>query len=94
MTQDWSRLNDKRIEVPIQRTVLTPKYCCVCSSSNETTVIPEEARLQSFIKMRIHIPAGNRCCLIHLIQNRFYEECLSRSKVYFPILQLELEYSM
>lgn len=54
------RLNDETIEVPIQRTVSTHKYCCVCYSSSETTVIPEEARLQAFIKMRIHIPAGNR----------------------------------
>ena len=39
------RLNDRRIEVPIERTVSTHRYCCVCSSSNNTTVIPEEARL-------------------------------------------------
>ena len=76
------RLNDERIEVLVQKTVSTHKYCCVCSSSNETTVIPEIARLQSFIKIGIYVPASNRCCRIPLIKSRFYEECLSRLKVY------------
>ena len=77
------RLHDKRIEVPIQTNVSNHKYSCVRSISNETTIITEEACLQFFIKVRIHIPAGNRCCWIHLTKNRFYEEYLSYLKVYF-----------
>ncbi|GAB1860851.1 THAP domain-containing protein 9 [Camponotus japonicus] len=74
--------NDERIEVEIQRTVSTHKYCCICSATKNITVIPEEARMQSFIKMRLYIPAGNRCCRTHLIKNRFYEEDLSCLRVY------------
>lgn len=74
--------NDERIEVQIQRTVSTHKYCCICSAIKNIIVIPEEARMQSFIKLRLHIPAGNRCCRTHLIRNRFYDEDLNRLRVY------------
>lgn len=74
--------NIERIEVPIQRTVSTHKYCCLCSAATNLTVIPEEARMQSYINMKIHIPTGNRCCRTHLIKNRFYDEDLGLLKVY------------
>ena len=34
----------ERIEIPIQRTVSTHKYCCVCFETKDLTIIPEEAR--------------------------------------------------
>lgn len=74
--------NDERIEVQIQRTVSTHKYCCICSAIKNIIIIPEQARMQSFIKMRLHIPAGNRCCRIHFFKNRFYDEDLSRLRVH------------
>ena len=49
-------------EIPIQRTVATHKYCCICFSMENLTVIPEEVRIQSYIKMKMFIPPGNRCC--------------------------------
>jgi len=70
------------IEIPIQRTVSTHKYCCICSSTNNLTVIPEEARMQSYIKKKIYIPVGNRCCRSHVIKNRIFEEDLNLLKIY------------
>lgn len=70
------------IEILMQRTVATHKYCCICSSTKNITVVPEEARMQSYIKKKIFIPAGNRCCKSHIIKNRIYEEDLDSLKVY------------
>ncbi|KYN10894.1 hypothetical protein ALC57_16958 [Trachymyrmex cornetzi] len=72
----------ERINVPIQRTVSIHKYCCLCSATTNLSVILEEARMQSYTKIKIHIPAGNRCCRHHLIKNRFYNEDLGLLKVY------------
>ena len=38
------------------------------------TVIPEEARIQPYIKKKIFIPPGNRCCTTHILKNGIYEE--------------------
>ena len=74
--------NYERIEVRIQRTISTHKYYCVCSSKNAITVVPEDARMQAFIKKKICIPAGNRCCRNHLAIHRFYDEDLTRLRVH------------
>lgn len=58
------------VEIPIQRTVATHKYCCICSATENLMVIPEEARMQSYIKKKIYISVGNRCCRTHIIKNR------------------------
>lgn len=70
------------IDIDMQRTVATHKYCCLCSSVKNLTVIPEEARMQCYIKKKIFIPVGNRCCITHLIRNRIYEEDLNLLKAY------------
>ncbi|KAI4473668.1 hypothetical protein M0804_015242, partial [Polistes exclamans] len=71
------------IEIQIERTVATHRYCCVCNISNTNLVlVPQDARTQCFIKRRIFIPNGNRCCRDHLIKKRFYEETLDRLKVF------------
>lgn len=71
------------IEVQINRTVSTHRYCCVCYSSDKhLIVIPQNARMQSMIKRRIFIADGNRCCENHLINTRFYEEDFNLLKVY------------
>ena len=33
------KTNDKRIEVPIQRTISTYKYCCICSATKNNNKI-------------------------------------------------------
>ena len=45
-------------DIPIQRTVATHKYCCIYFSIKNLTVIPEETRIQSYIKKKIFIPPG------------------------------------
>jgi len=74
--------NIEKIEVPIQRTVSTHKYCCLCSTTTNLSVIPEEARMQSYIKTKLHILVSNRYCRHHLIKNRFYDENLGFLKVF------------
>ena len=46
------------------------------------TTIPKEARRQSYIKKKIYIPQGNRCCRAHIIKNRIFEEELDLLNVY------------
>ena len=48
----------------------------------DLTVIPEEARIQSYIKKKIFIPLENWCCTTHILKNRIYEEDLGHLKVY------------
>ncbi|GAB1860468.1 SWIM-type domain-containing protein [Camponotus japonicus] len=72
----------ERIEIPIQRTVTTHKYCSICLLSNNLTTIPEEARISAYIKKKIYIPSGNRCCKGHLIKNRIYEDDLGLLRVH------------
>lgn len=38
--------------------------------------------MQSYVKMKIHIPSENRCCRTHLIKDRFYDEDLVFLKIY------------
>ena len=47
------------IEMPLQITVSTHKYCCICHSRKNLIVIPEEAQMQSYIKNQIYIPVFN-----------------------------------
>lgn len=56
------------IEILIQRTVATHKYCCICLLLNNLTTIPEEVQISAYIKKKIYIPCGNRCCKSHLIK--------------------------
>jgi len=75
--------NIERIEVPIQKTISTHKYCCLYSATTNLSVIPVEVRMQSCIKTKIHLPVRNQCCRHHLIKNRFCDEDLGVLKVYF-----------
>jgi len=77
-----NQISRKRIEVSIQRTISTHKYCCLCSATTNLSVIPEEVHIQSYIKIKIHIPTGNRCCRHYLIKNRFYDKDLGLLKVF------------
>ena len=58
------------------------KYCCICFSTKNLTTVPEDARNQCYMKKRIYIPVGNRCCKNHIIKTRIYEEDLSLLKVH------------
>lgn len=72
----------ERVEVLVQRTISAHNYCCFCSSKKDLRVIPEETRIQCYIKTQIYIPSGNRCCRAHFLKNRIYEEDLVLLKAY------------
>lgn len=38
------------IDVSIKRTISTHGYCCLCNNTIDLTLIPEKARMQSFVK--------------------------------------------
>lgn len=70
------------IELPFKRVIATHKYCLICRAETNLSKIAFEARCQSFLKRRIFIPSGNRCCNIHLIGKRFFENELMNLRVY------------
>ena len=72
----------EHIRIQKQRTVATHKYCCVCYEPQNLTVVPKKARMKSYVKKRIYISEGNRCCRAHLIKGRFFDKELSRLRIY------------
>ena len=40
--------------------------------AQDLTVVPKQARMQSYVKKKICIPEGNRCCQARLIKGRFF----------------------
>lgn len=68
--------------LPLKRVISIHKYCILCSSKSNIKTIPKEARYQAFIKRRIFIPNGDRCCSQHLIKNKFFEDELSRLRIH------------
>ena len=66
-----------------------PKYCCVCYEAQDLTVVSKEARMQSYVKKRIYIPEGNRCCRAHLIKGRYFYEELSRLREYSNFVKVK-----
>lgn len=68
--------------LPFKRVVSTHKYCVLCNSKTNIKTIPIEARYQAFVKRKIFIPKGDRCCPQHLIKNKFFEDELARLRVY------------
>lgn len=79
------------IHIQCQRTVATThKYCCVCYETQDLTVVPKQARVQSYVKKRIYIPEDNRCCRAYLIKNHFFYEELSRLRIYSNYTKLKI----
>lgn len=70
------------VELGFPRIIATHKYCCICGSSTNITIVPFEARKQVFSKRRLFIPEGNRCCKDHFIKKRFYDEDINNFRIY------------
>ncbi|XP_058806441.1 uncharacterized protein LOC131672915 [Phymastichus coffea] len=70
------------VEMSITRTLSTHAYCCLCKSIKSLVLVPDQARMQVYAKKRIYIPNGNRCCIKHLINKRFYDEELKSIEVF------------
>lgn len=66
------------VELPLQRTIATHRYCFICSKECNIQSVPKKARLQVYTTKNIYIPAGNRCCPSHLVNDRVYEEDLNQ----------------
>lgn len=74
--------NVETVEMPFKRVVATHAYCFICSSSkSRLLVFPLEARIDAFVKTQIYIPKGNRCCTLHMIKNRLYDDDLQKLRV-------------
>lgn len=74
--------DDDFVTLPLKRVISTHKYCILCNSKSNIKTIPMEARYQVFIKRRIIIPKGDRCCSNHLIRNKFFEDELLRLRIH------------
>lgn len=70
------------IEMPYPRVIVTHKYCFVCGATKGITTVPLQARREAFSKRRLFIPENNRCCQIHLIKKKLYEETLEQLRPY------------
>lgn len=70
------------VEMPFHRVVSTHAYCFICASVTGIETVPFEARIQVFVDKRIYIPGGNRCCSIHLIKDRFFEDELDDIRIF------------
>lgn len=70
--------DEEYVELPLQRTIATHRYCFICSKESNIQSVPKKARLQVYTTKNIYIPTGNRCCPSHLINDRFYEEDLNK----------------
>lgn len=81
-SSDVDNSESENIQMSIKRTVATHKYCCICSSSDDLRVVPENARMQAYTKKSIFIPKGNRCCRKHIIKDKIFEEDLNCLKVH------------
>lgn len=74
---------EEHISISLKRTVATHRNCCICFVTGEGLVsVPQNARIQSYVKHRVFILKGNRCCEKHLINKRFYEDDVNLIKVY------------
>ena len=60
----------------------THSYCFLCKSNIDLEDVPFTARIQVFVQRRIFIPARNRCCRKHVINNRFYNDEVDEITVY------------
>lgn len=74
---------DPTIELHLRRTVSSHSVCCLCNNTKGPFVIvPLDARLQCFNKLKIFIPSKNRVCQKHLIRKKFFEDDLRLVEVH------------
>ncbi|XP_075589844.1 uncharacterized protein LOC142597771 [Dermatophagoides farinae] len=78
-----------KVHLPFCRPIITHKYCFICSATTNLITIPFDARKQVFIKRKIFVPNGNRCCRHHLIKKRLYEEDVDAIEIYSNNSQID-----
>lgn len=72
------------------RVCKTHKFCFICKSTYNIQDVPFEARMQVFTARKIFIPKRNRCCSIHLINKRFYENEVSKINIFSKECSIEV----
>lgn len=74
----------KNITLKVHSTTSSHKYCVICkeylSKGRKSSVVPLNARTQSFIEKGIFINSKARCCVNHLINKLFTKESLKLLK--------------
>ena len=78
---DENPTEDETITMPFQRVTSTKYYCFICKSKMDLRDDSSNTRLQVFIERVLFIPYRNRC-KIHMNKNRFYEDEISKMKVF------------
>lgn len=79
------------VHLPFPRVKSTHSSCFICSSKIDIITVPYEARQQVYIKRRLFIPKGNRCCRKHILIKRFYQEDIDNMIVYSNESVIEVE---
>lgn len=79
------------VEIPLNRTVSTHGYCCICGNKKNLVSIPLKARLQCFSLIKIFLPRGNRVCNKHLLNKNIFEDDLKKIDVYSKTSYLTIE---
>jgi hypothetical protein len=75
------RTGDVSFVIPGMNAVCaTQGLCFICGSRNGRNRVQLEARVGAWVKRRIFIPSGNRCCKEHLVDGLLKEEALSQIK--------------
>lgn len=76
-------IDEQQIELPFERVIISHRKCCLClKSDGNMVVIPDEARIQAFKKIRVYIPKNNRCCKHHLIRKVLIESLVREAKIF------------
>ena len=56
-------------------------YCCICKRPGpKLVVVPPECKTRVFVHQNILIPAGSRCCPVHIKDHTLTEESISMLK--------------
>ena len=66
------------VALPIPSTSTSHAYCCICKRPGpKLVVVPPECKTRVFVHQNILIPAGSRCCPVHIKDHTLSEESIS-----------------
>ena len=66
------------VKLSLSSTAKSHSYCFLCKRPGPKLVnVPPKARFSTFLHNEIIIPAGSRCCPVHLHEDLFTDEAIS-----------------
>ena len=69
------------VALPIPSTSTSHAYCCICKRPGpKLVVVPPECKTRVFVHQNILIPAGSRCCPVHIKDHTLTDESISMLK--------------